>query len=107
MSTLEAIHKHLNIPLNRTSVPEKSAFNDNQEDDDIQGEAIEEEVIDDFDWVFSSTYWLCISFPSSSLLYCYTSNYCYIDKSVSSVKLVKNQKATWLLDFHCIVYILS
>ena len=48
MSTLEAIHKHLNIPLTRGG-SDKNGMAINHDEDDIQGEAIEEEVIDDFD----------------------------------------------------------
>lgn len=47
MSTLESIHKHLNIPLGRGSGVEKTTDNLNNESDDIQGEAIDEEVIDE------------------------------------------------------------
>lgn len=49
MSTLEAIHKHLNIPLTRGGGSDKNGMAINHDEDDIQGEAIEEEVIDDFD----------------------------------------------------------
>jgi len=49
MTTLEAIHRHLNIPLNRGSAPDKNGLVNHQDEDDIQGEAIEEEVIDEFD----------------------------------------------------------
>ncbi|XP_067952050.1 intraflagellar transport protein 140 homolog [Watersipora subatra] len=46
MSTLESIHKHLNIPLGRGSGPDKNTEFDENNDDEIQGEAIDEEVID-------------------------------------------------------------
>ena len=46
MSTLESIHKQLNIPLGRGSGSDKTNGFQQNDEDDIQGEAIEEEVLD-------------------------------------------------------------
>lgn len=52
MSTIEAIHKHLNIPLGRGGLDHvRNGFqaDGNQDDDEIQGEIIDEEVVDEYD----------------------------------------------------------
>ena len=56
IATIEQIHKQLNIPLGRGGGAEEKSVNDfslgNNDDDEIQGEEIHEEVVDDFteDW---------------------------------------------------------
>ena len=52
MSTIESIHKQLNMPLGRGGMDRGGDIqlgNDQGDHDEIQGEAIEEEVVDDFD----------------------------------------------------------
>lgn len=53
MSTIESIHTHLNIPLGRGGMEKPSptkGFEDLGGDDgEIQGDAIEEEVVEEFD----------------------------------------------------------
>lgn len=51
MSTIESIHKQLNMPLGRGGMDrDELRFGNNQDgDDEIEGEAIEEEVIDEMD----------------------------------------------------------
>lgn len=55
MSTIESIHTHLNIPLGRGGMEKPAAtkgfaaLGGQEEDEEIQGEAIEEEVVEEFD----------------------------------------------------------
>lgn len=55
MSTIEYIHTHLNIPLGRGGLEKPAAskgfaaLGGGGDEDEIQGEAIEEEVVEEFD----------------------------------------------------------